>query len=137
MKSPTYFKTSMEQLIMKQILLALYMTHEKRSESIRLMQQAIYGQVIDNRIDWELLYELIEMVYPSLHDSFTFSGVEKQIVYLSLFYVDLPEIALLTNYSFNTIRKRQTEIRKKLNIAKGITLTQFLQDKLQIYPQIR
>lgn len=133
MKSLTYFKTSMEQMIMKQILLALYSTHKNENEGLIIIQQEIYGQIVENRIDWELFYELVDMTYPSLHNSFTFSKVEKQIVYLSLFYVDLPQIALLTDYSFNTIRKRQTEIRKKLNIAKEINLTQFLRDKLHIY----
>lgn len=118
---------------MKQILLALYSTHKNENEGLIIIQQEIYGQIVENRIDWELFYELVDMTYPSLHNSFTFSKVEKQIVYLSLFYVDLPQIALLTDYSFNTIRKRQTEIRKKLNIAKEINLTQFLRDKLHIY----
>lgn len=133
MKSLSYFKTPLEQLIMKQILLALYATHKNENEIIKARQQLIYGQVVENRIDWELFYQLIDITYPSLPDSFTFSGVEKQIVCLSLFYVDLPQIALLTDYSFNTIRKRQTDIRKKLNITKEISLTRFLREKLQIY----
>lgn len=134
MKPLSYFKNPIERLIIRHILKALYIIccSQKDKDDFYKFQLDIYGEITDYKIDWDLLFELTDFVYSLSFNTLVLTNIEKKIVYLSLFYIDLPQIGMLIGYSYNSIRRMQTDIRKKMNVPKEKSLSLFLHENYNV-----
>lgn len=99
--------------------------------------QKLATQVIPNaaksplsKKDWQMIYELINTVYPhiaSCCQKALLDEQEEKLCYLSIFELGTSGEAVLLNYTVSTINKYRQNARRKLNINnRNLSLHDFL-----------
>lgn len=120
-------------ILKKAALLEGYLKEEDRKKGEQLLRkfnQIVYGQ---KKLNWELIYKTLNNIsdgffekfkneYPQLHES------EFQICCLIYIDFDNTEIAILLNYSINTVQAKKSSIRKKLGIKTYGDIQNFMEE---------
>ncbi|MCD7906318.1 MAG: hypothetical protein LUH04_01200 [Clostridium sp.] len=95
---------------------------------IKRMNEILYGQ---ENLDWNQLYDSMNTLHDNLFNKLKIAfpqldETEFQICCLSVAKFSNPEIALLMNYSINTINAKKAQVRKKLGIKPMGNIKDFL-----------
>lgn len=110
---------------------------DKHKPFLTKFNEIMYGEQRAFKLNWEELYPLFNMLYKNfvhtLHTEFTVL-TEKDIQLCCLLLINLTtsEITLLMEQSINTVHKRKTEIRKKLNMTAGADIASFFKENILI-----
>ncbi|WP_340112989.1 tetratricopeptide repeat protein [Maribellus mangrovi] len=108
-------------IIKKAALLEGYLKEDERKKGqplLRRFNEVVYGQ---KKLNWDILYKTLDKLNNGFFEEFKnkFSQLdESEFRICCLLYVDFnnTEIAILLNYSINTVQAKRTLIRKKLGI---------------------
>ncbi|WP_347840370.1 hypothetical protein [uncultured Draconibacterium sp.] len=108
-------------IIKKAALLEGYLKEDERKKGqslLRKFNEVVYGQ---KKLNWNVLYKTLNKLNNGFFDEFKnqFPQLdESEFRICCLMYVDFnnTEIAILLNYSINTVQAKRTLIRKKLGI---------------------
>lgn len=112
---------------------------EKSQTFLSKFNELIYGEQRPFRLNWNELYPIFDILYKdfikALRNKYPIL-VEKDIQLCCLLLIDLntAEISFLMEQSINTVHKRKTEIRKKINMQAGTDIISFLREKEVIQP---
>lgn len=110
---------------------------DKNQSFLSKFNEIMYGEQRSFQLNWEELYPIFNILYKdfvkTLRTKFPIL-VEKDIQLCCLLLIDLntAEITFLMNQSINTVHKRKTEIRKKLNMQAGTDIASFLKESTLI-----
>ncbi|RHO67806.1 hypothetical protein DW083_17085 [Parabacteroides sp. AF48-14] len=112
---------------------------EKSQTFLSKFNEVIYGEQRPFQLNWEELYPIFDILYKDFVKTLQTKYpilVEKDIQLCCLLLIDLntAEISFLMEQSINTVHKRKTEIRKKLNMQAGSDIASFLREKILIQP---
>ena len=113
---------------------------EKSQTFLSKFNELIYGEQRPFQLNWNELYPIFDILYKdfikTLRSKFPIL-VEKDIQLCCLLLIDLntAEISFLMEQSINTVHKRKTEIRKKINMQAGTDIISFLREKKVIQPK--
>lgn len=108
-------------IIKKAALLEGYLKEDDRKKGqplLRKFNEVVYGQ---KKLNWNVLYETLNKLHNGFFDEFKkqFPQLdESEFRICCLLYVDFnnTEIAILLNYTVNTVQAKRTLIRRKLGI---------------------
>ncbi len=108
-------------IIKKAALIEGYLKKDERKMGepfLRKFNQVVYG---NKNLDWDVLYQTLNNLSNGFFEQFknTFSQLDdSEFRICCLLYVDFnnKEIAILLNYSINTIQAKKSVIRKKLGL---------------------
>jgi len=136
----------LKKLLLKQLNLStkIALMHaqnpEKSQTFLSKFNELIYGEQRPFQLNWNELYPIFDILYKdfikTLRSKFPIL-VEKDIQLCCLLLIDLntAEISFLMEQSINTVHKRKTEIRKKINMQAGTDIISFLREKKVIQPK--
>lgn len=123
-------------ILKKTALLEGYLNEEEKGKGknlLRKFNEVVYGR---KDLDWAILYQTLD----NLHNGF-FERLKKEfpnldesefrICCLAYDEFDNTEMAIVLNYSLNTIQAKKTIIRKKLGIKSFGNIREFLRSALQ------
>ena len=106
---------------------------KKGEPLIRKFNEVVYGQ---KELDWEVLYQKLNQISNGFFGQFKnqFPQLdESEFRICCLLYVDFnnTEIAIILNYSTNTVQTKKSLIRKKLNIKTYGNIHHFMKDSIK------
>jgi len=95
--------------------------------------EIVYGE---KQLDWDVLYQTLNKLYNNFFDQIRnkypeLNESEFRICCLLYAEFDNPEIAIILNYSINTIQTKKSSIRKKLGIKAFGNIRDFLEISLK------
>lgn len=108
-------------ILKKTALLESYLNEDERKTGQRLLRkfnEVVYGQ---KKLDWDVLYHTLNKLSNGFFEQFKgkFTQLdESEFRICCLIYVEFnnTEIAIILNYSINTVQAKKSAIRKKLGI---------------------
>lgn len=123
-------------IIKKAALIEGYLKEDERKKGapvLRKFNEVVYGQ---KELDWEVLYQKLNEMsngffqqfknnFPQLNES------EFRICYLLYVEFNNTEIAIILNYSTNTVQAKKSSIRKKLGIKSYGNIHDFMKNSTQ------
>lgn len=123
-------------IIKKAALLEGYLNEDERKKGqslLRKFNEVVYGQ---KKLDWELLYQTLNKLSAGYFGRFKeqFPLLEEsEFRICCLLHVDFnnTEIAIILNYSINTIQAKKSLIRKKLGINSYGNIQDFMKEAIQ------
>lgn len=123
-------------IIKKAALLEGYLKEDERKKGQRLLRkfnEVVYGQ---KKLDWEVLYQTLNKLSNGFFKQFKeqFTQLDKsEFRICCLLYVDFnnTEIAIILNYSINTIQAKKSLIRKKLGIKNYGNIHDFMKEAIK------
>lgn len=113
---------------------------DKSQPFLEKFNEIMYGKQRPAQLNWEELYPLLNILYgnfvTALQSNYKKLS-EKDIQLCCLLFVDLntAEIVFIMEQSINTVHKRKTDIRKKLNMTEGADIATFLKENIAIPPR--
>lgn len=113
--------------------------HQKMLQEAPIIKrvQKLAAQVVPNasksplsKKDWQMIYELVDTVYPHIAAYCQHAGLDEQeerLCYLSIFDLGTAGEAVLLNYTVGTVNKYRQNARRKLHINnRNLSLHEFL-----------
>lgn len=113
--------------------------HQKMLQEAPIIKrvQKLAAQVVPNasksplsKKDWQMIYELVDTVYPHIATYCQHAGLDEQeerLCYLSIFDLGTAGEAVLLNYTVGTVNKYRQNARRKLHINnRNLSLHEFL-----------
>ena len=112
---------------------------DKNQTFLSKFNEMMYGEQRSFQLKWNELYPIFNILYKDFVKTLQTKYpilVEKDIQLCCLLLIDLntAEITFLMEQSTNTVHKRKTEIRKKLNMQAGTDIASFLKKNILIQP---
>lgn len=119
-------KALLQQLdIARKIAMLNGTSSDANTSFLKRFNTIFYGEQNSYKLDWKELYTLINVLYDNFEEKLrkqygsVLSGKDIQQTCLLRADMDTLEIAFVMEHSVNTVRKRKTDIRRKLGMSDG------------------